>query len=70
MCPALPYNMNPPPVFIGHVHYCGEVSTCESSKLKTFNDQGKKSSDMVIAQDSKYAVFLHLFNTEYPTTGK
>ena len=46
------YDMSPPPVFNGHVHYWGEVSTCGSSKLKTFNAQGKRSFDMTNAHDS------------------
>ena len=40
------YDTNPTPVFDGHVHYRVKVSTCGSSKLKTFNAQGKRSSDM------------------------
>ena len=36
------YDTNPPPVFNGHVHYRGGVSTRGSGKLKTFSAQGKR----------------------------
>ena len=38
---SVDYDMNPPPVFNGHVHFWGEVSKCGPSKLKTCNAQGK-----------------------------
>ena len=46
------YDMNPPPVFSGNVHYRGRVPTCGSSKLKTFIAQGKWSFDTTNAHDS------------------
>ena len=45
------YDINPPPVSNGRVHYLGRVSTCESSKLETFSAQGKKEFDITNAHD-------------------
>ena len=66
-------DMNLIPVFNGHVRNVGEVSTYGSSKLKTFNAQGKrvficKCTRLIITLEN--AVFLRLFSTEFPRTGK
>ena len=45
------YDMNPPPVFNTPVHYRGGVSTCGSSKLKTFSAQLKNGFDVTNARD-------------------
>ena len=45
------YDMSPPSVFNGHVHYGRGVSTCGSSKLKAFSVQVEQSFDMTKAHD-------------------
>ena len=46
------YDMNALPIFSCHVHCLDIVSTCGSSKLKTFSAQAKRNFDMTNGYDS------------------